>query len=199
MIMLLFLYLFLFRALSGVQNGFGYADRKILRTITTLIMGLALMGTLFWIFYYPPESYWKVASIFLVLASIVGVLGVEDSFNDNYQILPKDVHLWEILATGGVTLAWVTLGGNLISIAASIYPGLILHKGFINLGSGKTWWYHGTDDPSGQTYSIPLLGIKIPRLSTRGRISIAVASLMAVIINSSLQWEISVQKILSWL
>ncbi|WP_143473331.1 hypothetical protein [Flavilitoribacter nigricans] len=196
--MIEFLYLFLFRALSGAQNGFGYAKKSVYRVITSGLMVAVLAGSLFCWLQSAPESYWKAGTVILVIISIVGTIGVEDSFNPNYQILPKDIHLWEMLATGGITLAWMALGGNLISIAASIYPGLILHKGFINLGSGQKWWYAGTDDRTGKTFSIPLLNIKVPRLGTMGRISIAVASVMAMIINTSLHWRITVQDVIAW-
>jgi len=197
--MIEFLYLVLFRALSGGQNAFGYADRNLYRVITSFLMLAILAGSLFLIMQRVSESYWKISAIFLTLVSMAGTLGVEDSFNENYKLFKTDVHFWELLATGGITLAWMILGGNLISIAASVYPGLILHKGFINLGSNKKWWYAGTDDKSGKTFSVPLLNLRIPRLSTRARISIAVASIMAVIINTGLKWHISLQDVINWI
>lgn len=197
--MIEFTYLVLFRALSGGQNGFGYAKRNTYRAVTSFLMSAILAGTLFLILYRVPESYWKVAAVFLSLASIAGTLGVEDSFNEKTNLFKTDVHFWEMLVTGGITLAWAVLGGNLISIAASVYPGLILHKGFINIGSGKKWWYAGTDDATGKTFTIPLLNLSIPRLSTRARISIAVISAMVMIINSSLHWKITMQDVLNWI
>lgn len=199
MTMIEFLYLFLFRALSGAQNGLGYADQRIPRTITSFLMCAILIGTLMILLLRAPESIWKVVAVLLVIASILGVLGVEDSYNEKTNLFKSDVHFWELLATGGITLAWMALGGNLIGIVASVYPGLILHKGFINLGSGQKWWYHGTDDKTGQTFSIPLLGWKIPRQSTRTRISLAVISVMIIIINTGLQWHVSLQQIIKWI
>lgn len=197
--MIEFLYLFLFRALSGAQNGAGYAKQQTLRVIITFTMCTVLIGTVFTILYQPRETPWEVFAVLLILISTLGAVGVEDSFNPSYQYLPKDIHFWEMLATGGITLAWVLLGGNLIGIAASVYPGLILHKGFVNLGSGKGWWYAGTDDRTGKTFSIPLLGIKVPRLNTRGRVHIAVISILAMIVNhTTLHWKISLQDI-GWL
>lgn len=197
--MIEFLYLFLLRAISGGQNGFGYAKRGTLRAITSFIMTLILGLTLAVILQRAPESYWKLAAALGMVVSLAGVIGVEDSFNPKYKIFATDIHLWEILILGGVTIAFASLGANLISIACSVYPGLILHKGFVNIGSGKKWWYAGTDDKTGKTFSIPLLNLKIPRISTRARISIAVISVMVMIINTSLNWEISLQTVLNWI
>jgi len=181
--MMEFIYLFLYRALSGAQNGAGYARESLLRkviTILLLIAGLLPIAAAVWLW---PTGNWVVTGIIVVccLATDVGVLGVEDSFNNEWNILPRDIHLWELVATSGVTIAVIALNGNLLYIIAHLYPALLLHKGFVNIGSGKGFWYHGTDDATGKTFAIPLLGIKIPRLSLRGRQILAIASLFLAV------------------
>ena len=196
--MIEFMYLFLFRCLSGAQNGFGYAKNDTARTICTIVMMAAIALLLFWVF--PLSSWIKWAALIWLLVGLGGTVWVEDSFNENINILPKEIHLAEILATSGVLFAWVALNGNLIYILASVYPSLLIHKGLINLGSGLNFWDHRTDDETGDTFGIPLLGWKIPRLSLKTRILIAVLSLLVVVVNSIfLNWELTFIDLISWL
>lgn len=191
-----FLILFLFRCLSGAQNGFGYAKNTAGRTICTGLMLAGIGGTFTW--FFPAESWTDWAAAGWLIIALVGTIGVEDSFNPGFEVLPRDIHLWEGIATGAYLLAWIAADGNLIYILTSIYPALLIHKGLINLGSGLYFWDHRTDDRSGKTYRIPLLGIAIPRFSLRTRISIAVVSLLIVIINAtSLRWSYTFSDVLS--
>lgn len=196
--MIEFIYLFLFRSLSGAQNGFGYARQQNGRRITTFLMELILIGTAF-VFLRGDASpvWWQMIFILggLVI-SLLGVAGVEGSFDPEWNLLFDDVHFWEVLATGGVTISWVAAGGNLVTIAASVYPALILHKGFVNIGSRKSFFYHGTDDHTGKTYSIPILGWKIPRLSTSWRITLAVASIAAFGLSQLFHFGFSIYTVL---
>lgn len=191
--MIEFIYLFLFRVLSGAQNGFGYAKNKTGRMGIGLAMALIIIASTYaalWVF---NANEWRTTlSVVFLIVSAIGVVGVEDGFNDQWRILPKDIHLWELFATGGVSLAWVALGGNWIAMAASVYPALIIHKGLINLGSGKSWWYHGTDDRTGKYFTIPIFNIKIPRLSTNGRVIIAVGSIALIVLVYIYGWNFSI-------
>lgn len=196
--MIEFIYLFLFRVLSGGQNAFGYTEKKAGLAISSGVM-LLFIGGLFALL--PLAFGWlKIAAIGWLVVSFVGTIGVWDNFSGIVKLFPKDVHLWELLATSGVLLSWVAIGGNLIYIFASIYPSLLIHKGLINIGSGLKFWDTRTDDRTGKTYNIPLLGIKVPRMGIRTRISIAVLSALAVIINAtSLQWVITFQDLIAWI
>lgn len=176
--MLEFIYLILFRWLSGAQNGLGYGKHNALRIATSVAM-LAILAATGVSFFFQVDTPIAITAAALVVVSMIGAAGVEDAFNEGINFFPKDIHLFEILATGGVTIAWAVAGGNLVSILCATYPGLIVHKGFINLGSGLNFFYHGTDDATGRTFSIPLLGIKVPRLSQRGRIIAALVSVVA--------------------
>lgn len=172
-----FLYLVLFRWVSGLQNGLGYAGQHRARLAVSAIMFLVLAASSIYFFAHVSPPWAGIAAGLLAIASILGALGVEDVFNDSFSMLPPDLHFFEVIATGGITLAWVVAGGDIIAIACATYPGLIVHKGFVNLGSGLPWWDERTDDPTGKTFAIPLLGIRVPRLSARGR---AVAALLSV-------------------
>lgn len=195
--MIEFAYLFIFRCLSGAQNGFGYAKNATGRTICTGLMAL-FIGWAF-VQFQPYTTLLKWFSLGWLAFGLVGTIGVEDFFHDQFNLFLKDLHLWEIVATAGVVLAWVAAGGNLIYIFASVYPSLLIHKGFVNMGNGLDFWDHRTDDETGNTFSIPWLGIKVPRLSLKTRIGIAVISLLAVIVNAtSLNYKITFQDIVPW-
>lgn len=183
-----FIYLFLFRVISGIQNGLGYAVRRregravlrVLRfTLMLLLIGMAILP--------PIQQIGRQSTDIIVFAfigswiSIAGAFGVEDSFNLSFDWLPTDVHLWEMLCTTGIALSLLVLGYDVVMILTSVYPALLLHKGAVNLGSGQRFWYHGTDDATGRYFTIPLLGWRIPRASLRTRQIIAGASLLVAV------------------
>lgn len=113
--------------------------------------------------------------------------------NINFLVKYKDIHLWENFVTGGFVI-WMSLSGyNILLICCSVYPALILHKGLINMGSGLKFLDHATDDPTGKTYGIPLLGIKVPRMNTKMRLIFACLSIVAAVVIMIEGWNISVQ------
>lgn len=187
-----FWYLFLFRFGSGIQNGLGYGKYSRIRTFCSVL----LMGVLLWADFIFIESlgYGWQCPVTLILTGIsqAGVWGVEDSFDKNYDLFPSDIHLWEMLATGGILLAWFIAGGNLYLIGASIYPSLLLHKAAINIiprikelgwtSAFNSFFDHRTDDATGKTFTIPLLNLSIPRLSLRARIILAILSVVGAIV-----------------
>ena len=63
------------------------------------------------------------------------------------------IHLVEIFKTGLPIAAYFVSGGNLIDIILSTYPGLVLHKMVINLGSGQKILSDVTDDPTGRSFT----------------------------------------------
>lgn len=189
-----FIFLFTYRVLSGLQNGLGYRRHNLLRSITSYLLALAALAIIFIAIRQAPLI--AFLSIAGALISALGAIGVEDSFNKKTSLLREDIHFWEMLATGGVMISVTILGGNLILILASVYPALIIHKGLINTFSGLSWWDQRTDDPTGKTFSIPLLGIAVPRMGLRGRQALAVASLMATAIAWAVPVRMSVYDIL---
>lgn len=174
-----------------MQNGAGYAGNEHRRIVCTTIMCMlngfmivSLAGA------WMPLGY-KVAAIVLSLLSLVTAIGVDDSFSTTYSsLLPVDIHLHETITTGAFVLALCAAGCNMVLVACSVYPGLIVHKALINAGSGKPWNYHGTDDPTGKTFNIPTLGIRIPRESHKARMILAGISLAIAAICFIYKWGI---------
>ena len=192
-----FIFLFLYRSISGWQNGLGYAKKATARTIVSIVLAVAAFlpfGVM--CLYSEPAAIVLLAALAGSLVSALGVIGVEESFNEKILLLPNDVHLWETLATAGVMISVAAMGGNLILILASVYPALIIHKGLINRYSGLTWWDARTDDATGRTFSIPLLNIKVPRMNTRGRQIAAVLSIAAAAAAMLIPLKVSVYDIL---
>lgn len=165
-----FLLAFSQRVISGLQNGFGYSKR----TNYLHLMGIALLA--FPLFSF--QSHW-VFFLFIILYPII-VFFKTISFTTKSPSLNKwkDIHFWENLTTGSYFLFLILSNYNILLLLCSVYPALILHKGFINLGSGLPFFAEQTDDPSGKTYSIPLLNIKIKRSSTSFRLLLAILSLI---------------------
>lgn len=185
-----FVFLLLHRALAGAHNGFGYEKRwRSMYFIEFTLIGMCLAGFHYWPGMGSPR--WLIAAAgILVGLGVLATLAVGDSFDPRYNIVPADVHLYELGKTGFVLLAWVLGNGDLIGICAAVYPGLILHKGFVNWGTDQNFFYYGTDDPTGATFSIPLLGWKIPRLPQWMRYVLAVLSVFGYVVASSWGWEV---------
>ena len=194
--MIPFLYLTIFRALSGLQNGLGYGQRQLYRVIISIIMLIDIVSLTVYLHLLNlfPWQHWMALCCLMI--SAIGTFGVEDNFSIRLNLCKRDIHLWELLATGGVTLASILMGLDIIGIACSIYPGLILHKGFVNVCSGLSWWYHGTDDTTGKTFNVPTLGIRVPRLSVKGRVILACVSMLTIVITSTSHYKISILSML---
>ncbi len=204
-----FWYLFIFRAASGIQNGLGYANYKLTRTIVSVVLIIILVVTAIQFLLIGGVDWLSVVAFIGVVISIVGIWGVEDSFDPDYRWFPTDIHLWELLATGGISVAWVAMGGNIYLIIASVYPSLLLHKAAINIipRLAKMPWReairyffdHQTDDATGKTFRIPLLNISIPRLSLRGRKILAGISLVAAVVIAFTHWRLDIYSIMKML
>lgn len=190
--MIEFTFLFLFRVLSGIQNAFGYAGRARHRFIVTIILIGAALAACWWIAIQPVNTLLRTVAIMAAALAAVGAYGVEDSFDDSIALFPTDIHLFETIATGAITVAIALAGGNIIMVACSIYPALLLHKGAINLGGGLPFWDPRTDDPTGKTFHIPLLNIRVPRSTNAVRITIAALSLALVALSTYFGWRIGI-------
>jgi hypothetical protein len=88
-----------------------------------------------------------------------------------------DVHLWAYVSPALSTLTmlidtWPKRSGlpwwQCAALALSVYPGGVLFKGLVNIGTGQPFLtgHEVTDDPTGKTFGIPSMGLKIPRLSS---------------------------------
>lgn len=188
-----FIYLFFFRILSGIQNGFGY-KRNSLGLILSSISLMLSAGVIVLVSYLRHNTPALTSAVYVcAFSSIIGTFGVYNSFNRLVKFLPKDIHLWENLVTLGVVLGCVFIPKiNLLMIIASVYPAMLFHKGFINIGSGLNFWYMGTDDKTGRTYTIPFLNIKIVRGGNAWRIFLASISIALFILVIVFKWYISI-------
>ena len=188
--MIAFFHLLIFRMLSGWQNGLGYADKERGRLVLSIILILlALAPTIIFAKASIPVLA-KIASIILAAAAAFAILGVESSFNALFTLITEDLHFWELLATGLITIAWLMGGGNLLWIFASVYPALIVHKGLINLYSGLGFWDIITDDPTGRTFSF--LGGKFIRAGNAWRLLLAFFSIALATMTYLKGWTITI-------
>lgn len=186
------LFLIIHRMVAGIQNGHGYGKNLTgRRQATWALTGYAGAATLVLILTDPPVQWLFIGGLICILAAVASTWAIDMIFAKKLQGKWADIHFWEMAKTGGIVLAVAASGFNLIAIACSIYPGLILHKGMVNINSGLRWWYTGTDDETGKTFRIPLLNITIPRSSNAVRISLAAASLIIAVLASIYGWSLN--------
>lgn len=190
--MITFIILIIQRAASGAQNGFGYAKSRMQYIATLNLAAMAGLGATIALV-SPLPAWQKGLAIMAFAGSMIGAGMVDMAFaaRKEGRTLPKwqaDIHLWENAITGGFFLGVVLYGANIIMAVLAVYPGLILHKGFVNLGSKLAFFAGRTDDASGKTYGLPSLGIKVPRLSVRVRIALAILSIAAAVLAGKLGW-----------
>jgi len=187
-----FLLPFLHRAASGAKNGAGYANNFTLAWVA--VLNMALLS--FVLYDFAPADGQSLITAIAAAGSVLSSVAVVLSY-PRYQVLPgkwNDIHFWELWTTGFFTAAALLANANIFLVICSVYPGLILHKGFVNLGGNHPFLYSGTDDPTGNTFSIPLLGWKIPRLGTTGRLILAGLSLVAI--PWAIMWSITLAELL---
>lgn len=184
-----FLFLFLYRSLSGAQNGLGYAKNRLMIVATSVMVLFMASGVVFASIEKTEGWFpWFIISISFFIAAGLAAIMVHLSFIHTEKWF--DIHLWESITTGLATIAVAFVGGDIILILCSVYPALIIHKGFVNMGGGLSFLDNRTDDATGKTFSIPLLGIKVPRLSTYIRFLLAAFSIMGVVIVYALDFNL---------
>jgi len=181
-----FIIAFVHRVMSGMHSFFGYSKK---------IEGLWAVGVSMMIYpWLVAKPHWLFVLYFLI--NILIVLMKTTSFDQEvmkFMRKYRDIHLWEELLTSGFVI-WLTLAGyNIIMICCSVYPALILHKGLINLGNRLKFFDSRTDDPTGKTYGIPLLGIKVPRSGTKFRLIMAGLSIVTATVTWSMGWSPSLK------
>ena len=173
------------RGLSGLRNGLGYNSgdciisdfaRFAFSVLIVAIMGVAafavvMTGKVDWAVW---AAYWVsvTASIFSVVYKYAPVK------------LLNDLHLLTLIEQ--TALAAAILLGNMsvltmITLSCAVYPSVLLQKSMINYMIDRPWYFNGTDDPEGRWYSIPSIGIRIPRTTQRLRLWLSIASASAII------------------
>lgn len=180
-----FIYPFIQRIMSGAASYFGYSHKIVgMLLISILMCTYPLLTT---------HSSWFFVLFYIVNVITVGMKFI--SFDDGitgWISKYKDIHFWENLVTGGYVLFLTLTGYNILLLICSVYPALIIHKGLINLGSKLSFFAEATDDATGKTYGIPLLGIKIPRSSTKIRLLIAGLSIIATVSILYFNWNLAI-------
>lgn len=177
-----FIYPFVQRIMSGAASYFGYSHKVEGILIVSILMCMFPLLT--------AHATW-----FYVLFSIINIICVMmkfvsfDTSITGWLTKYRDIHLWENLVTGGYMLFLTLTGFNILLLACSVYPALIIHKGLINLGSKLSFFAEATDDSTGKTYGIPLLGIKVKRSSIKIRLIVAGISIIAAIAILCFKWE----------
>lgn len=180
-----FLLAFFQRVSSGFQSMFGYAHKKMGFILASLLMIVypILFAKMGWIFYV-----YVLLNMFIVYMKFC-----------SFKLFPKlsilkryeDIHLWEDALTGLYVIYLTVSGFNILMVILAVYPALILHKGLINIGNKLPFFSSRTDDLSGKTYGIPLLGIKIKRSSTSFRIACAILSFIGAFLVIQNGWILS--------
>jgi hypothetical protein len=207
-----------YRAMSGIQNGEGYENDRSGLDSTSII--LLLSNSIFLVYatmlfcseIIPMYSY--IASFVMLLISSFGITGVWNSFVKFIESWKSNIHLYEVLVVNFFVFAFVSIGADLIDVALSVAPGMVFHKGYINIKNrlpfiDKT---ERTDDPTGKTYNIPLpvflqkvfrrKELKIPRLISNGmlRIYFAIICIILFFINQYvIKWNINIFDIIKYI
>ncbi len=183
------------RLLSGVRNGCIYAsvERDSLKWAVLAAAGMSallfLTASRLW---FAPD--WAIIPQWISTAAVCGCLMVSLAstwlafgiLGDGNKYI-RDIHLWtwlEQTALAGMYLFGFGSWHILLVLAFSVYPSVVLQKMLINGLSGLPVLYEGTDDPTGATWGLPSLGIKIRRSGFKIRILLAVLSLAAFFLTS---------------
>lgn len=188
------------RSASGFRNGMFYivnrhpnADWLQLRFVSAAVM----IAFVFLIFAFSPRSaipeWLSFAPSWLQIGLMWGFVSaslISTALASAHNRLPgelRDLHMWTLgeqtFLAGGLLLASPTWE-MVIMLACAVYPSVFLQKWLVNWSGGQPWHYNGTDDPTGRYYSIPLLGLKIPRyIGQKGRLILAIVSIFVFIIN----------------
>ena len=154
--MSLFIWAVLIRGLSGFDNASFYSDKRVLATFFSL---LHVATILTWSFFHPVA--WVKMAVLIVVGSVVWSWFTFVKHKGDW------IHLTESMVTASFTLIAVLAGGNLIELGLALSPGLVIFNMPINWVDTRelVQKVDRTDDPTGKTYSIPILGIKVPRIA----------------------------------
>lgn len=175
-----------YRALSGLKNGFGYKKWEKACLWTTIIAAIFIVGSSMFILD-------KAIPVLLVMATVVALFLVYDGFFDFITPVKPNIHLYEYLNTGCITLAYFLNGADIIYLLASALMGNVLFNGFVNLGSGERFLekVDKTDTDTGK-YTTVLGFIRVPRFSN-GYTRLILASIFVLyILLNTLFWHFSI-------
>lgn len=136
--------LILFRLFAGIQNAIYYANLRFFAKAWAVVL-------IAYIFYITPFP-WSLSSAGVILAYL--------AFEG--KLWKGSIHFAEMIKTSLPILCGFLAGWNLSDIVLATYPGLVLHKMAINIGSQK-WtdvksffkalFSDITDDPTGKSFT----------------------------------------------
>lgn len=173
----------LHRLLSGVRNGTQY-NRKpaaakapllalLAMSLLSIILGAVVLNMHSWKFL---PTWLSALKYLLIPASWVAGYFATQLHSSNKWL--RDIHLWtevEQLCLSGLLLLSGLAG--VIVWACTIYPAVFTQKTVINRFCEMAWHEDRTDDPTGATYSIPALNLKIPRTTQKIRLILTAISI----------------------
>ena len=177
------------RALSGAVNGAQYGGLPRLRAVLTDALAGVTVFVCFWALLEAFEVWgavprWRLVCWTLGILGSVTVVLLTDQAHAQSTRFPGDVHLFTYLQQAVLAATLVVLSNPWwalpFDLALAIYPAVFLQKIAVNLLGGNRWDYAGTDDATGQTWGVPSLGIRVPRIrSMRVRAWLAIGSILA--------------------
>lgn len=161
------------RALAGIRQGFFYSKSFKLGGMFGIFSIVLMWG---WFFGKKKMHSKKWVLVVMILATLCAILTMLALVRPGGIL---DIHLWAYLESLLWPLAMTLAGEDVVGILASAYTGSLIFSGTIQAMSGKSFLsaLMKTDDPTGKTFGIPFLNIKIPRLAN-GWIKLGIAILL---------------------
>ena len=181
---------------SGFRNGAMYAPKQDAPAVPHLVAGgMAIVACCLFAVAVPsglwsfmPRAYVNLAAGAALLLCLACTI-ISTMYNTGRNTYINDLHLWTqgeqmFLAIPLLLCGWP----GIIALVLATYPAVFLQKAMINRFTEQEILYNGTDDPSGQYYSIPSLGIRIPRTTQLFRARLSVASVAALVALNLYLW-----------
>lgn len=197
----------LHRFLSGIRNGMLYSPISRLRSISgwalaapylvgvlMVVISVLAMQIAFkagaWSF-VPYNLNAFIVGISLSLTNLCTYMALRYNAPNAGGKYEQDLHLWTSLEQGFLSVPLVLCGWpGLIALGLSVYPSVFLQKVAINRFVGESIWDNATDDPTGHTFAIPSLGIKIPRTTQRFRAWMSIGSILLLALVWIFQYDL---------
>lgn len=182
----LFFVFILHRFLSGVRNGMLYNPKEWQPMAPFLVSGWMVIIALC-VLHIAVREHWsllpaQVSSMLNIMAFFLTILCAIMTLQWA-RIANVDLHLWTQLEQMALSVPLILFGWQgLVVLACAVYPSVFFQKAAINRLTEESIWYNATDDATGATYSIPSLGLNIPRTQQRFRAWMAAASLLLFIL-----------------
>ncbi len=178
----------LHRVGSGIRNGAMYNPKEDAPAVPHLAAGgmvivaccLFAIAVPSGLWSFVPRLYVNLADgAALVLCLLCTILATTYGATRNTWL--NDLHLWTqgeqmLLSVPLLLCGWP----GIIALVLATYPAVFLQKALINRIQEQDMYANGTDDPNGQYYSIPSLGIRVPRTTQQFRARVSVASVAAL-------------------